>query len=80
MKKILFVLVFVVLMLGYVWMRFTNNNLAEKVTDLERRSGILEERLEREQIALSKELLVTNLEPRARTLGLYYAWEADGPR
>ncbi|NLI99325.1 hypothetical protein GX441_11810 [bacterium] len=80
MKKILFVLVFVVLMLGYVWMRFTNNNLAEKVTDLERRSGILEERLEREQIALSRELLVTNLEPRARTLGLYYAWEADGPR
>lgn len=78
MKKILLVIAGIGLMLGYVFMRAANNNLAGKVADLERRSQILEEKLERERIALSKELVVTNLEPRARSLGLCYPWEVDG--
>jgi uncharacterized membrane-anchored protein YhcB (DUF1043 family) len=78
MKKILLVILAVGLMLAYVWMRLVNNRLTERVADLERQTTILEEKLDRERIELNQELLVTNLEPRAKALGLYYPWEADG--
>ena len=78
MKKILVVLLAVGLMLVYVWMRWINNRLSEKVAELERQTEILQDKLEREKIALDREFLVTRLEPRARSLGLYYPWEEHG--
>lgn len=78
MKKILVVLIAVGLMLLYVWMRSINNRLAEKVASLECEATILEEKLERQNITLSKELVVSRLEPRARSLGLSYPWEIHG--
>lgn len=77
MKKIVIVVVAVAFMLAYVWMRSVNNRLAENVADLERGADILEAKLEREQIELSKRLVVTVLEPRARDMGLYYPWEVE---
>lgn len=77
MKKIVIVVVAVAFMLAYVWMRSLNNRLAENVADLERGADILEAKLEREQIELSKRLVVTVLEPRARDMGLYYPWEVE---
>lgn len=78
MKKILWVILAVVLMLGYVWMRLVNNRLIERVTVLRQETEILEAKLEREQMSLNKELLATKLEVRARELGLYYPWEDHG--
>jgi len=78
MKKILLVILAVGLMLGYVWMRSINNRLIEHVTELDRQTEILTEKLERERISLNRELIVTNLEPRAKALGLYYPWEENG--
>jgi uncharacterized membrane-anchored protein YhcB (DUF1043 family) len=79
MKKIALVLLAVAIMLGYVWMRSVNNRLTERVTDLQRQTQILTEKLEREQITLNHKLIVTALEPRALALGLYYPWEENGP-
>jgi len=78
MKKILLVILAVGLMLGYVWMRSINNRLTERVTELERQAEILQAKLERERTSLDRKLVVTNLEPRAKTLGLYYPWEKNG--
>jgi len=65
-------------MLGYVWMRSINNRLTERVTELERQAEILQAKLERERTSLNRKLVVTNLEPRAKVLGLYYPWEKNG--
>ncbi len=78
MKKILIVVLVVGLMLGYVWMRSINNRLAEKVALLEREATLLEEKMERQNISLNKQLVISKLEPRARSLGLCYPWEAHG--
>jgi uncharacterized membrane-anchored protein YhcB (DUF1043 family) len=78
MKKILLVILAVGLMLGYVWMRSINNRLTERVTELERQAEILQAKLERERTSLDRKLIVTDLEPRAKALGLYYPWEENG--
>jgi uncharacterized membrane-anchored protein YhcB (DUF1043 family) len=78
MKKIILIIIAVGLMLAYVWMRLVSNRMAERVADLEQRTQILAEKLDREKIELSRELLVVNLEPKAKALGLYYPWEQDG--
>ncbi|GEM_PF-2263529 len=77
MRKILLVLLTVLLMLGYVWMRSISNKLTEKVANLQEKTEILDGKLERDKIALSKKLLVSSLEPKARRLGLFYPWETD---
>ncbi|MBN2379492.1 hypothetical protein JXM67_06790 [candidate division WOR-3 bacterium] len=77
-KKILWVVLAVALMLGYVWMRMVNNKLTERVADLQQQTEILNARLEREQIELNKHCLVTELERRAQELGLCYPWEEHG--
>lgn len=77
-RNFLLALLAVGLMLGYVWMRMVNNNLTEKVAALQQEVDILETRLEREQLDLNKELMVIHLEPRARSLGLFYPWEGHG--
>lgn len=78
MKKIILVILAVGLMLAYVWMRSVNNRLTERVAGLERQAEILQAKLDRERISLDRELIVTNLEPRAKALGLYYPWEKNG--
>ncbi|MBD3286365.1 hypothetical protein GF359_07410 [candidate division WOR-3 bacterium] len=77
-RKIVWVVLAVALMLSYVWMRMVHNKVAEHVVELRQETEILVARLEREKMELNKELLATRLEDKAKAMGLYYPWEDHG--
>ncbi|GEM_PF-5086014 len=77
MRKIFFVIIAVLFLFLYVYERTKNIELYRRVVGFEKKLEILKQELEEARIELSKEMLFTQIEKKARALGMVYQWEKN---
>ncbi len=77
MKKIFVVFVVIFLLFLHVYERSKNIEIYRRVKEYEKKLEILKQELEELKIELAKEMLFTEIEKKARKLGMVYPWEEN---